>query len=210
MILLPHGSCMVWRRLSLWLALIGFFALSSGLTRAQGVVRWTTNFYSVTGATIPELRQSIRENRPWKQRVGHDAMTDWLVNWQFTVVPVADGCRCVSFITRTEIAITLPRWTAPAEAPEATRKVWRQYIEALERHEAGHGAIALAAAAELGKRIQSPGATADCDELKRWIEGMCPLVIAGFRSRDQAYDEKTRHGETQGAMLPGRRVRQVR
>lgn len=174
---------------------------------AQGTVRWTTNFYSVTGATIPELRQSLRQNRPWKERSQHDATTEWRLNWQYTVTPTANGCRCDSFTTQTTITITMPRWTAPTNAPETTRKIWQQYITALARHEAGHGAIAVAAAAEMKKRVQSLGESAECDELKRRIEALCPLVIEEFRVSDRTYDDTTRHGATQGAVLPGGRPR---
>lgn len=195
-----------------WILLAGSFfsPLFLAASKAQGSVRWTTNFYSVTGTTIPELRQSIREKRPWKERSPHDATTEWRLNWQYTVTPTASGCRCSSFTTQTAITITMPRWAAPTNAPETTRTIWREYITALGRHEVGHGAIAVAAAAELDKRVQALGEAAECDELKRKIEALCPRVIEEFRARDKAYDETTRHGATQGAVLPGSRGRQVR
>lgn len=195
-----------------WVLLASSFFLPQFLaaSKAQGSVRWTTNFYSVTGATIPELRQSIREKRPWKERSPHDAMTDWRVNWHHTVTPTANGCRCGSFTTQTAITITMPRWMAPTNSPEATRKIWQQYIAALGQHEAGHGGIAVAAAAELNRRIQSIGEGADCDGLKRQIDDLGRQVIEEFRARDKTYDEKTRHGATQGAVLPGGRGRRER
>ncbi len=173
--------------------------------RAQGTVQWTTNYYTVTGVTIPELRQSLRQNRPWKERSQHDAMTEWRVNWQYMVTPMASGCRCSSFTTQTAITITMPRWMAPTNALETTRKIWQQYITALGGHEAGHGAIAVAAAAELNKRVGSLGEATECDGLKRKIEALCPRVIEEFRARDKTYDATTRHGATQGAVLPGGR-----
>lgn len=176
---------------------------------AQGSVQWTTNFYTVKGMTIPELRQSVRENRPWKQSFSHDAMTDWRVNWRFTVTPTPAGCRVSTFGTQTTIAIMMPRWMAPTNAPEATRQIWQRYIEALGQHEAGHGAMALAAAAELNKRVRAIGEGADCESLKMLTEALGRQVIEEFRAKDKAYDEKTRHGATQGAVLPGGRMRRI-
>jgi predicted secreted Zn-dependent protease len=181
------------------------FVLSA---RAQNSVRWTTNYYTITGATLPELRQSIRQNRPWKERLEHDAMTDWRMNWQFTVTPTPGGCRCSTFGTQTTIAITMPRWAAPTNAPDSVREIWRKYSTALGQHEAGHAAIALAVAAELHKRIKSVGEAAGCDELRGRIDLLGRQVVEEHRQREREYDGKTRHGATQGAALPGRARRE--
>ena len=50
------------------LILLWFPALAS----AQNRVLWTTNYYTVTGATLTEIHQSIRENRPWKEKFDLD------------------------------------------------------------------------------------------------------------------------------------------
>src|SRR5882672_1858319 len=120
---------------------------------AQNSIRRTTNYYAVTGVTLPEIRQSVRQNRPWKEKFDLDGMTEWRVTWQFGVMPTAGGCRCNSFGTQTAITITLPRWTAPTNAPDSTKQTWQKYAAALGQHEAGHAAIALAAAADLRKRV---------------------------------------------------------
>ena len=178
--------------------------LSGGGAWAQNSVRWSTNYYSITGATLPELRQSIRQNRPWKEKFEHDAMTDWRVNWQFSVAPSANGCRCSSFGTQTTIVVSMPRWIAPTNAPDTVRQIWTQYVAALGRHEAGHAAFAFAAAAEMHKRVKAAGDGADCDGLKKQINDLCQQIIEEHRKRDKEYDEKTRHGATQGAVMPGR------
>ena len=191
------------------LVAIAVVLLTASATKlqAQGAVRWATNFYSVQGMTIPELRRSIRENRPWKERFNHDAMTDWRVNWQFTVTPTPSGCRVSTFGTQSTIVITMPRWNAPTNAPEATRQIWQKYLSALFQHEAGHGAMALAAASELAKKVQAIGEGSDCDGLKARLDTECRAVIDAYRAKDKIYDETTRHGATQGAVLPGGRMR---
>jgi predicted secreted Zn-dependent protease len=174
---------------------------------AQNSVRWTTNYYAVTGATLGEIRQSIRASRPWKQRQDVDGMTDWRVAWRFSVTPTPGGCRCATFTTQTTIAITMPRWSGPTNAPESTRQMWQRYVDALGQHEAGHGAIALTAAADLQKRIKEIGDAPDCDNLKARINALGQQVMEEHRRRDREYDERTRHGATQGAVLSGRRGR---
>jgi len=167
-------------------------------------VRWTTNYYAVKGATLPELRQSIRENRPWKLKHDWDGMTDWQVKWQFTTVPTPGGCRCSVFTTQTTITITMPRWVAPTNAPETVKQIWQHYVTALGQHEAGHVAFALAAAAEVQKQAKEIGEGADCASLQKRINELAQQAVESHRQRDKEYDERTRHGATQGASLPGR------
>lgn len=169
--------------------------------RGENSVRWSTNYYPVTGSTVREIRDSIRSKRPWRDRFSHDAMTDWRVNWRFNLVAGAEGCRCAAFSTQTSILVTMPRWIAPTNAAETTVNRWTDYRAALGRHEAAHAAIALAAAAELNKRARAIGVAADCDQLKQRLEEAGRIVIEEFRARDKAYDEKTQHGGTEGAVL---------
>jgi predicted secreted Zn-dependent protease len=174
------------------------------VAEAQNPIRWTTNYYAVTGATLSEIRQSVRQNRPWKEKFDLDGMTEWRVTWQFSVMPTPGGCRCSLFGTQTVITNTLPRWIAPTNAPDTVKQIWQKYATALGQHEAGHAAIALAAAADVRKRIQETGEGVDCAGLKKRINDLCRQVIEEHRKRDKDYDEQTQHGATQGASLPGR------
>ena len=174
------------------------------LAAAQNTQRWTTNYYTATGSTLLEIRQSIRQNRPWKDKSDLDGMTEWRVTWQFGVMPTAGGCRCNSFSTQTAIAISMPRWIAPTNAPDSLKQIWQKYSTALGQHEAGHAAIALAAAADVRKRVLEAGGSTDCAGLTRRINDLGQRVIADYRKRDEDYDERTQHGATQGASLPGR------
>jgi predicted secreted Zn-dependent protease len=171
---------------------------------AQSGVQWRTNYYSITGATLEELRQSLRASRPWKENSPVDGMTDWRVDWHFSVVSAPSGCRCSSFRTQTTITITMPRWLAPTNAPKAVSEAWNRYLTALWQHEAGHAHFALAAAAELDKNIKELGGRPDCNELKTAINDLGRRVVESYRKRDQDYDQRTRHGALQGAVLPGR------
>jgi len=181
-----------------------FLAVLPLVCEAQNGVLWTTNYYAVTGSTLPGLRQSIRDKRPWRARFDWDGMTDWQVRWQFSVLPTSAGCHCSSFSTTTTIKVTMPRWIVPTNAPEMVKQIWKNYSTALGQHEVGHAAIALAAAAGMQKRVKEIGEGADCDSLKLQINDLVKGVVIAHRKRDKEYDERTRHGATQGASLPGR------
>lgn len=188
-----------------WLAAWG--VIQPETAHSQTAARWTTNYYSVTGATLPEIRRSIRQSRPWKERQDVDGFTEWQVHWQFSVVSTSEGCRCSTFNTQTRIAISLPLWTPPTNAPITVIQIWTNYFTALLRHEVGHGQMAVMAATELQRRVKQQGGGSDCESLKRTLNQLGDAVVAEYRQRDKEYDEKTRHGATQGAVLPGRQRR---
>jgi predicted secreted Zn-dependent protease len=118
-------------------------------------------------------------------RLKADGLTNWRVDWRFTVAPTSSGCRCASFSTTTKITVTLPRWTAPTNVVESTKVRWEHYIHALGQHEAGHAQLAQAAGAELHKRIKALGEQPDCDGLKSKINELGQTVLDDFRKREK-------------------------
>lgn len=183
-----------------FIASVVLMAAAVGAT-AQPAVLWSTNYYAVTGASIREIHQSLRQNRPWRKTSQTDAYTRWNVTWSFYVSPGGDKCRLTSFSTRTTVTITLPRWEAPADAPEEVRTAWSRYIAALGNHEAGHGQFAVAAAGEMQKRVRESGEDSDCSALKQKINSLAESIVQQYRNREKEYDERTKHGATQGAVL---------
>ena len=178
--------------------------LLSGAVCAQTSVEWTTNYYNVSGTTVAEIHQSLRQNRPWRDNSGHHALTSWRVTWNFYVGNSDRGCRMTSFSTRSTINITLPRWIAPTNAPQEVLQAWQRYITALGQHEAGHAQFALAAAAEMHKRVKEIPEGGDCNGLRANINGLGQGILADYKNREKEYDRRTNHGITQGATLRSR------
>ena len=170
----------------------------------SNAVQWITNYYSVTGATLAEIRQSTQQARPWKDRRDLDAFTEWNVTWTFSTSSTATGCRCSTFTTRTRVVVTLPRWTKSEQASPEVADAWKRYADALALHEAGHAGHGISAAAQLHRNMQSLGERPTCEALKQAINELGNRTVAEFRQKDKDYDQQTRHGATQGARLPGR------
>ncbi len=185
--------------------LLGLLTLGTG--RAQNSVLWTTNYYNVTGATLFDVHASLNAARPWRDKASLNAYTEWHVNWRFQLRQTSRGCRCSSLQTTTTIKMTMPRWTAPTNASEELRQTWKRYIDALGTHEAGHARIALAAAGEMHKRIKDLDPEPECSDAEKKIRQTVQEVLDDFGDRDKIYDQRTRHGITQGAFLGGRRHR---
>ena len=190
------------------LALVaGCFALILGpwSAVAQSAVVRKTNYYAMTGSSIRHIHESLRQTRPWKGKSERDASTEWYVAWHASYSASGGTCHCISFTTSTTITITLPQWIAPTNTPAEVRAAWAKYLAALEVHEAGHADLAIAAAAEMQKRIKEIGSGLDCNTLRTTVQTECKAVLDSYRAQEKDYDRRTRHGATQGATLRGRR-----
>ena len=172
------------------LALI-LLGLSPWSTAAQTVL-WTTNYYSVTGASFREIRQSIAAARPWKDPF--DGITKWTVNWKFTLRDGPRGCSLSSLATTTTITTTLPRWNTPPDVTADLKQQWSRYFVALAAHEAGHARIALAAADEVRRRGPTLGTRDSCEGLTQAINHELGKVLDDYRGREKEYDRRTEHG----------------
>jgi predicted secreted Zn-dependent protease len=156
-----------------------------------------TNTYAVTGATIREIRADLARKRPWKSEL--DGYTAWKVDWSYRTERTESGCRLQSIDVRTEITITIPRWTPPADADPQTKANWATYIKGLLAHEDGHKRIALAAANEVRTRVKQVPAAATCRDLDASLKREANKAVEEFKRREKLYDERTDHGRKDGA-----------
>jgi predicted secreted Zn-dependent protease len=170
--------------------------------QAADTVKMSTNYYKVFGSTPREVRRSINQQRPWKDKDAMDAQTDWSVRCKYAVIDDAGVSRVQSFRTETVIVITLPVWQAPSGTPKEYTDRWQKYFTALLRHENGHAGHALLAAAEVRKQAGAIHEASNGDELTRRINDTVTKILRGFREKGEEYDRETRHGVTQGATFP--------
>jgi predicted secreted Zn-dependent protease len=96
--------------------------------------------------------------------------------------------------------MTLPRWIAATNTPPEIKTAWQRYITALGQHEAGHAQFALNAAAEM-QRQSKTAEMADCEALKSTLNSQSQAILEDYRRREREYDERTKHGAAQGAVL---------
>jgi predicted secreted Zn-dependent protease len=162
----------------------------------------TTNYYKVYGVTAREVRESINRLKPWKGHRSMDAQTDWTVRTKYSVGESGGVSRVQSFETETAITITMPVWSPPPAAAEGLTNRWQKYFTALLRHENGHAATALKAAAEVRRRAGAIREGPTDQELTRKISDTVDAVLKEFREKEDEYDKQTRHGLEQGAHFP--------
>jgi predicted secreted Zn-dependent protease len=112
----------------------------------------------------------------------------------------ARGCRISGVTVALEVTIILPVWDIPRDASAALRAEWDRFLGALERHELGHRAIALAGAEQLTRALERIHGRS-CEALHTAAEYASRDEAAATRAAQIAYDDSTSHGIKQGTSL---------
>lgn len=176
--------------------------LWSATAAAQDALLIRTNYYPVTGATLPELHRSLEQRRPRGTSGRHDGFTVWKVDWNAAIQQHGQVNRPGAFTTRTTITITLPRWAPSTHAAPGLVKTWNDYMAKLDEHEQGHVQLVRAAVSDMHTRVESVAPGSDARAVRQQIDALAREILAICTRKNQEYDQRTRHGATQGAMLP--------
>jgi predicted secreted Zn-dependent protease len=169
---------------------------------AQVTYQIKTNYYIVSGGNLRDIHRSLQQNRPWRETSTTDGRTDWKIRYNMSVASTGNGCRLNSVTVRTAVTITLPTLQVPPGTEPQVTKTWQQYLVKLMAHEQKHLGMARASAHEMLRRIQSVGTDRDCGVLKSRINSVASQVMKECTRQQADYDRRTRHGVTEGVVLP--------
>lgn len=151
--------------------------------------------YPVRGRSPRAIRDSINEGRP-KPAEGDafDARTSWRyqTRWFNDAAGVCDPTTAEVVMT---IVVTLPELATRDALDRRERERWDRYFAALIGHEHNHVRVAMAAAEQLRTFMRS---APDCATM----EAVQQQIGASIQAANDAYDETTRHGRTEGAVYP--------
>ena len=106
---------------------------------------------------------------------GFWARADWRVSW-------FAGCQVT-----VEIKYQYPKWENRSGAPADVRRKWDRMMKALVRHEEQHGRHGINAGNEI-------------DQSK--CSGSPKKITEKWARQDKIYDRQTKHGKTEGVVLP--------
>ena len=153
--------------------------------------------YEVHATSPQKAREEMNRRRPVGDRGPFDALTKWFVSWHFS--HRKEGGRCRVGTPRIEVAITttLPRWIE-GESTEG----WQRYLAGLSEHESGHAQNARAAGEAVFETLEKLPPAASCGDLDAQATREGKEVLRSFNAEDDAYDQRTQHGKTQGATFP--------
>lgn len=160
-------------------------------------VRSNEVVYQVHGETPAAVRAQMNEHRPVGKYGPFDALTTWFVSSHYPLVKEAGRCRLGALGIELTITTTLPGW----DGAEASGR-WQRYMASLREHERGHAQNARAAAQAVFETLKKVPAASTCSELDKDANRAAEDVTHSFNAEDDAYDQRTRHGESQGARFP--------
>jgi len=166
-------------------------------------------YYDVIGSSVGELMASLQQGGPeaTSTRI-YFARTSWTVEWHGDWAPDSAGCKVIGSRTRLESQMALPRWRSAGASADVAAD-WSVFVRNLSMHEHGHVENAVAASREVDSRLRNLERPS-CDTMEAAARATIDSIVAVFRAQDEAYDERTRHGEVQGAVWPPRAARNLR
>ena len=158
-------------------------------------------FYDITGATVGELGRQMRKNgTSWKDGKEYAAVTRWDIHYNYDIFSGDGGCSVKSVKTDVDIVYHLPRrLSSGADSKLAAQ--WDIYLAHLKQHEFGHKDIAVKAAAEINEILASLPSFKSRAELEQEANRRTRQKFQWMKEVQIKYDDDTRHGETQGAIL---------
>jgi predicted secreted Zn-dependent protease len=159
--------------------------------------------YAIAGQTAAELRAAMNRRGPLDaSRERFDAVTNWWINWYYRYGRSGTRCTIASADVRVRIVFTLPRWRpGPGAAPALVRK-WNRYLQALRRHENGHSGHAVVEGKRILTGLRRLAPRPSCAQLGAAADALGHAEIRRGNAWDVAYDRRTGHGATQGAVFP--------
>jgi len=179
-------------------------AAAPGPTAADALGRLSIasheQYYDIEGSSAGALREAIHRLGPRDGSEARDALTVWTLDWTYGEAPGADGCGLRNLQVTLNVDITLPHWAPAAGTPTRLIASWRNYLQHVKLHEAGHRAIAERNARDLVAAL-APLRAATCPAVSEAASRMAERVVAEGRARNRAYDVETKHGQTQGVEL---------
>jgi predicted secreted Zn-dependent protease len=159
--------------------------------------------YAITGRTAAELRAQMERLGPRNADDGkiYAANAHTELQWRYQYQTDLEGCRIASADIRMVVVYTMPAWSDYDSAPRDVRDSWDRYRARLTIHEQGHRDIGMQVAAELERELLETRRRY-CDELGTAAEETARGKLQVLKERHRAYDDRTRHGATEGAVFP--------
>ncbi|HJV34537.1 MAG TPA: DUF922 domain-containing protein [Geomonas sp.] len=158
-------------------------------------------YYDIEGVTVGDLQKAINHNgTKWGDGITYAAVTTWNIHYDYDVTDDDGRCSVKAVRTSVEIVYHLPRWLSPDSAGTLLSS-WNDYMAHLKKHEFGHKEIAVKSAGEINEVLASLQNFKNESDLDKEAKRRTNEKLRELKDLQVAYDAKTRHGATQGAVL---------
>lgn len=159
------------------------------------------SLYRVYGDTTVAIENDIARCTPIATSEGHfAAVTGYALATYYRYAEAAGTCHVTSAVVSLHINQTFPEWQGSTSANSQTRIAWNNFIANLRVHEQGHITLDSTAANNLYTQLLSMTAP-NCSALQTVIAGQTTAANNNLNIANNRYDDTTKHGTTQGAVL---------
>ncbi len=186
-------------------ALVGCASGGSSLaqTLPRGVtLRLNEEFYGFRADNAGDIAEALSRFGPELGGERVPAVTRQELEWDYQLAGTNDVCRLRSAEVRLDITMVLPEWLDAESGPEPLQARWREFEEAVRKHEDGHVRLFIEGARDLLRRIQRVQA-GTCEAVELEVDEQGRISIEHFDDRQSQYDRDTRGGQTQGVCWAG-------
>lgn len=174
-------------------------AFGTGVARAALSSTEATHYYRVYGSTEDELRASLNKLGPG----AHDGSAYGYITWNYRYRIASSGsCSISASTTKLVEKFTMPQWVPPTDASAALQTKWDAYLTHLWTHERGHQQISINTAKRISAALARVGSRSTCSQVGAAANQRAVAFLAQQGRLQVAYDARTQHGATQGAVFP--------
>lgn len=157
--------------------------------------------YDLQGNSIQALLAEKNEKGPLDNGKRFFAHTHWELHWNYRYEQKGGSFVITTLSVTADIHYTMPRRIPPTGEPDRVAQPWARFIGALNTHEQGHAENGAQHGKALYALLRKPRVFASAQELKDFVATEGAKCLAEAKAADVEYDERTEHGEKQGATL---------
>ena len=147
--------------------------------------------YIVRGATVPEIRLSLRTAATAALGSGQVGLHTSRLRYSYRFGHQGIYCEMTDVTIELESAIQVPRWTDREAADSTLVAMWDKYITALRGHEYTHREYLYRRAKDISRelsRVTSP----TCDTMQSRANSTVRLINDRYRRLNEQFDEESR------------------
>ena len=176
---------------------------STAYPRQGLTVNTRTVRYQIQGDTVGALSEQMGQLGTLDKRSGvrYAGTLNWAYRWHINYRFSSGKCRMKRAAIRLDLKYTLPNWWPSSSAlPDLVGK-WDRFLEALRGHENGHAELAIAGGQTMLKKLRALSPRYSCSALNTAAKRVFARESERVLIASAAYDARTDHGATQGAIL---------
>lgn len=165
--------------------------------QAQASSASKTDYYSIIGSTLSELRSQMQQKGP----NGFWAFTRYNISYDYKTRQSNNGCLLSGSNIDIETTITMPKWKNILAAPIAMQQDWKIFYDATWLHEQGHKAIGQSMHSRLGREFNQARRQKNCADFTGVLANIYSLADIEANSKNVEYDARTNYGVNEGVVL---------